>query len=227
MAILRISKDEFYITLNKFKIMKTIGQILKEARLKKNYSLGYLEEKTKIKKSFIEEIENQNWEALPPFATVMGFVKNVSTLLDLDEKNVVAVLKRDYPPHKMNINPKQDVSSKFTWSPKLTFAVGTIAVLFVIFGYLIFQYFQFVSPPKLNVDSPKDNQSINGGSVLVFGTTNGDTKITVNNQPVIVTDDGKFSVTIKIVSETKEVVIKAISRSGKETVVSRRIQTVQ
>ncbi|HKC04636.1 MAG TPA: helix-turn-helix domain-containing protein [Patescibacteria group bacterium] len=199
--------------------MKTVGQILKEARLKKNYSLGYLEEKTKIKKDFIESIENEKWESLPPFATVLGFVKNVSTLLGLEEKSVIAVLKRDYPPRKLNINPKPDVSSKFIWSPKLTFALGTIAILVMIFGYLIFQYLAFISPPTLNIDSPKDNQVITGASVLVFGTTNGDAKITVNNQPVIVSDDGKFSVNISVVPETKEIIIKAISRSGKETVV--------
>lgn len=204
--------------------MNTIGQILKEARLKKNYSLKYLEEKTKIKSSFIEAIENQNWKDLPPFATVMGFVKNISTLLDLDDKTVVAVLKRDYPPNKLDVNPKPDVSSKFSWSPKLTFAIGIVGVLVMVFGYLIFQYSQFISPPKLNVESPKENHVVNGGSVLVFGTTNGDTKITVNNQPVIVSDDGKFSVTIDIVPETKEILIKAISRSGKETLVSRKIE---
>ena len=154
----------------------------------------------------------------------MGFVKNVATLLDLDEKNVIAVLKRDYPPQKNNINPKPDAVKKFAWSPKLTFSIGIAGVFISVFGYLIFQYFQFISPPKLNVESPRENQMISGGSVLVFGTTNGDTKITVNNQPVIVSDDGKFSVNINIVSETKEIIIKAISRSGKETVVLRKIQ---
>lgn len=207
--------------------MKTIGQILKEGRLKKNYSLKYLEERTKIKAGFIEAIENQDWEGLPPFATVLGFVKSISILLDLDEKAAVAVLKRDYPPHKLNINPKPDVSSKFSWSPKLTFTVGIAGVLVVVFGYLIFQYLGFISPPRLYVESPKDNQVINGRSVLVFGTTNGDTKITVNNQPVIVTDDGKFSVNIDIIPETKEIIIKGVSRSGKEAIVSRRIQIAQ
>ncbi len=204
--------------------MKQIGQILKEARLAKSYSLKYIEEKTKIKSSFVEAIENQDWEVLPAFPTVLGFVKNISTFLDLDEKVVVATLKRDYPPQKLSINPKPDVSSKFTWSPKLTFLIGITAVLFLVFGYLIFQYIQFISPPKLDLQSPKDNQTINGGSVLVFGTTNGDTKITVNNQPVIVADDGKFSVTINVVPETNEVVVKAISRSGKETTVRRTIK---
>jgi len=47
--------------------MKTIGQILKETRLQKGYSLHFIEEKQKIKKNFIESIENQKWEVLPAF----------------------------------------------------------------------------------------------------------------------------------------------------------------
>jgi cytoskeletal protein RodZ len=206
--------------------MKTVGQTLKEARITKSYSLKHLEGITKIKSDFIDSIEKEKWEALPPFPTVLGFVKNLSTALEIDPNLAVAVLKRDYPPKKLKINPKPDVSAKFAWSPKLTFVVGVLVILLMLFGYLIFQYIHFISPPRLNVDSPKENQVVVGDSVTVFGSTDGDAKIIVNNQPVAVSDEGKFSVNLNIVKETKEIVIAASSRSGKTTIVSRKI-TVQ
>lgn len=202
----------------------TIGEILKNARVDKKYSIAHLEGLTKIKRSFIEAIEEENWSVLPPFPTVLGFVKSVAGALEVDEKTAVAVLKRDYTPKKLVISPKPDIGSKFVWSPKITFMIGVGLVLLVVFGYLGFQYYRFTSPPKLSVDSPKEAQAVSGNSVLVFGTTDIDSKLTVNNQPVLVDDNGKFSVSINIVPETKEVVIKAISRSGKETVVSRTIK---
>lgn len=197
---------------------------MKNARVDKKYSFAHLEGLTKIRRSFIEAIEEENWSALPPFPTVLGFVKSIAGALEIDEKATVAVLKRDYIPKKLSISPKPDVTSKFVWSPKITFAVGVIAVLVVMFGYLGFQYYRFVSPPNLKVESPRQSQEIKGNSVLVFGTTDADSKITVNNQPVLVDDNGKFSVSIDIVPETKQIVIKAISRSGKETTVSRTIK---
>lgn len=197
---------------------------MKNARVDKKYSFAHLEGLTKIRRSFIEAIEEENWSALPPFPTVLGFVKSIAGALEIDEKATVAVLKRDYIPKKLSISPKPDVTSKFVWSPKITFAVGVIAVLVVMFGYLGFQYYRFVSPPNLKVESPRQSQEIKGNSVLVFGTTDADSKITVNNQPVLVDDNGKFSVSIDIVPETKQIVIKAISRSGKETIVSRTIK---
>lgn len=203
--------------------MKTIGQILKDARVSKSYSLMHLEGITKIKSGFIDSIEKEKWNDLPPFPTVLGFVKSLSTTLGVDPKMAVAVLKRDYPPKKLKIIPKPDLGSKFTWSPKFTFIVGVSAVLLVIFGYFIFQYIHFISPPSLSVDSPKENQIVVGNSVTVFGSADDDAKVLVNNQPVIVSTDGKFSVSLDIVKGTKEIVIKASSRSGKTTTVSRKI----
>jgi len=115
------------------------------------------------------------------------------------------------------------LGGKFVLSPKLTFAVGVSAVLLALFGYLIFQYVHFVSPPALSVDSPKEDQLINGDSVTVFGSTESDAKITVNNQPVLVSDDGKFSVSLDVVPTTHEVDVVATSRSGKMTEVKRKI----
>jgi len=203
--------------------MKTIGEILKNARVEKKFSLESLEKITKIKPTFITLVESESWDKLPAFPVVLGFVKSLSGALNLEEKVIVATLKRDYPPKKLTINPKPDISSKFVWGPKITFTLGVLAFLVLIFGYLGFQYYKFLSPPNLSVESPKEEQLVSGNSVLVFGNTDTDAKITVNNQPVLVSDDGNFSVNIGVVINTREVVIKAISRSGKERVVTKKI----
>lgn len=206
--------------------MKNIGQILKDARVKRKYSLSHVEEVTKIKKNFIGLIEKERWEELPPFATVLGFVKNLASATGVDAKTAVAVLKRDYPPKNLNINPKPDAVNRFIWSPKITFVAGIIAVILVIFGYLGLQYFRFVSPPHLTVNSPKEGQEVSGNSVLVFGSTDLDVKITVNNQPVLTDSEGKFSVSVPVAPTTKEIDVAATARSGKMTEVKRAIKIV-
>jgi cytoskeletal protein RodZ len=204
--------------------MKSIGEIIKNARLKLNLTQVYLEKKTKIKVSFIDSIEKEEWEKLPPFPIVLGFVKSISDELGLDQNMAAAVLKRDYPPKKLRISPKPDVTNKFVWSPKLTFLIGVTFVVMLISFYLTYQYIKFRSPPELNVESPKDMQVVTGRVLNVFGSTDTDAKILVNNQPVMVSDDGKFSVNLDVVPETREVVVTASSRSGKATTISRRIE---
>lgn len=204
--------------------MKTIGKILKDARVEKRYSTIRLENLTRIKKDFIEAIEEENWAALPPFPTVLGFVKSLSTTLEIDDHMAVAILKRDYPPKKVSINPKPSVSSKFVWSPRITFFVAVGAVLLTLFGYLGFQYFRFISPPKLEVTSPRPNQIITEQTVLVNGSTDSDVKLIINNQPVEVADDGSFSVNLGVTTSTKEIDIVATARSGKMTEIKRSIE---
>lgn len=204
--------------------MKKISQILRDARIEKKYSLQEVEEITKIKHSFIKAIEKGDWRSLPPFPTVLGFVKSLSAVLDINEKTAVAVLKRDYPPGESNINPKPDISSKKIWSPRFAFILGTGLIVISVLGYLGFQYKKFTSPPKVEVLSPIDGQIVSGSSVLVFGSTDADVKITVDNQPVLVDKDGKFSVNINISSSTDKIIIKGVSRSGKDTSIERKIR---
>ena len=204
-------------------MMKTIGETLKEARLKKRHSLAKVEKETKIKKEFIEAIEKEDWGKLPDLTVVTGFVKNIASFLELNPTSLAALLMRDYPPQALSINPKPDVSKQFVWSPKLTFLVGIIVVLMIIFGYLIFQYREFISPPSLEVNQPKENQIITQREIEVSGKTDPDTVVKVNNQSVLLDEEGNFETKIGIFEGTNEIIIKAISRSGKETEVRRKI----
>src|SRR3990170_8483667 len=154
--------------------MKTTGQELKEIRIKKKYSRSLLAEETRIKKEFIEALEAQNWDALPEYPVVVGFVKNISTALRIDAKRMVALLRRDYPPKALRVNPKPDLKTKFFWSPRLTFWLGVGLALFLILGYLSFQYVKFISPPELVVDGPRDGALAGGDKLKVFGRVDPD-----------------------------------------------------
>ena len=197
--------------------MITIGQILKDARQKKKLSLSAVEKQTKIKKEFIELIESNSWDKLPEFPVVSGFVKNLAVFLGLSPENTNAFLRRDYPPKKLFINPKPDIESKFTWSPKLTFAVGIAALSLLVLGYLGFEYTKFIKPPDLEITSPKNNEVIVSEIVKVAGSTTTDVTLTINNQPIILDQEGNFQTEIKITKDTKELKFVAISRSGKTT----------
>lgn len=197
--------------------MNNVGQILKEARLKKGISLIKLENITKIKREFIIKIEESDWDNLPEFPVISGFVKNIANALDLPTNNINAVLRRDYPPKKLTINPTPDVGSKFSWSPKLTFIVGVGILIIIVLSYLGFEYAKFIKPPELEINSPKNNEIITNMKVKVSGKTTTDVGLTINNQPIILDQEGNFTTEIQITKNTKELKFVATSRSGKVT----------
>lgn len=203
--------------------MTTIGQLLKDARVKKKISLSTIEKKTKIKKEFILLIEKNDWENLPEYPVVSGFVKNLAVFLKLSPVSANAFLRRDYPPKKLEVNPKPDVESKFVWSPKLTFAVGISILSLLVLSYLGFEYYKFIKPPEITISSPKENEIIISERIKVIGKTTTDVSLTINNQPIILDQEGNFMTEILITKETTSLVFRATSRSGKQTVLERKI----
>lgn len=203
--------------------MITIGKLLKEKRVEKKYSLKQLERETRIKKEFIVAIEKQMWDFLPEFPVVQGFVKNIAVSLGINEKKVSALLRRDYPPKALNINPKPDLVSKFIWTPKFTFVALALVVTLIALGYLGFQYTNFIRSPELIIYEPKEEQEISERFLKVSGRTDPEATIRVNNQPVLIEETGEFTTEIEVSGDTTEVVFEARSRSGKVTVIRRGI----
>ena len=215
--------------------MKTIGNIIKEARITKNYSRVDIGDMTHIKTDFIGAIEKGEWEKLPEFTTTLGFVKSIAHFLDIDETLVVSTFRREYPPSLRREAEKQiskralaksEFGKKIVWGPRLTFLFGVFVVVAIVLGYLGFQYRKFNSPPSLTVSEPTNNQTITSYIVSVNGNTDPDATISVNDQPVIVENSGSYTTQIEVSTDTDLVIVRAKSRSGKETTIQRKIKVV-
>ena len=196
---------------------------MKNTRKKNGYTREDVAKGTKIKKSFIIAIEKEEWDKLPEYTVVAGFVKNIASFLNEDTNKAIALLRRDYPPKSVSVSPKPDVSDKFVWSPRLTFFVGATVVVLTIIVYLSVQYFSFISPPSLSVSAPNENETISTKVIEVVGVTDPDATIEVNGQSALVDQDGNFIEEIEVAQGLDKITIKAISRSGKETVVERNV----
>lgn len=206
--------------------MRTIGAILRENRKKQNMSLSELSQRTKIRENFLHAIEEETWATLPDYPVVVGFVKNIADTLELDRAQTVALLRRDYPPKRVAVNPKPDVGTPVTWGPKLIFAIGAIIVIFAISLYLLIQYQRFTAPPNLIVENPSDNEIIRERDYLVTGRTDPEATVVVNNQPALVESSGQFSTEIAVDENTDTIEIIARSRGGRVTERSLSVDVV-
>lgn len=69
--------------------METIGEILKNAREKKGFTIETLEKKTRIVSRYIKALENDEFDKLPGEIYTRGFIKNLSDKLSLDSKLIL------------------------------------------------------------------------------------------------------------------------------------------
>ncbi len=71
-----------------------LGETLKNARIQRGITLEHIEEETKIRRLYLESIENEDFGILPPKVYAVGFVKRYARFLGLDENELAEEFKQ-------------------------------------------------------------------------------------------------------------------------------------
>ncbi len=208
--------------------MRTVGQVLKEERERKFYTLDEIEKTTKIRKELLEALEQGQYNKLPPSTFVQGFIKNYGKFLGLNTDKLLAIYRREFsegknPPRILESfsNPLDKRRFKITPTKALGGVVLTLIIIF--FVYLWFEYRFLVGAPFLEVTNPLDQQTVSFEAIIVSGRTDLEDKVMINNQEIQVDSNGKFSQEIKLSESVNNISVKAVSKSGKETSIQRTI----
>lgn len=209
--------------------MKTVGSILKEARVSQGYSLSEVEEATKIRQKFLVAIESDDYSRLPSVSYAKGFVKNYSEYLGLNSRTVLAFFRRQtVDPARSSLLPKSaDVPIRGSWF-QLTPGrfVGLLVAFFVclFLVYLGFQYRALYQAPTLEIESPASSGLVvSERRIEVLGKTDPDATVTINGTSVLVRSDGKFFDQVNLETGVNKITITATSRFGKTTTVVREV----
>ena len=74
-------------------MMGQLGELLKEARQSKEVSLEQVEEELRIRKKYLQALEEEDFSIMPPEVYVKGFLRNYAIYLGLDPEEVKALHK--------------------------------------------------------------------------------------------------------------------------------------
>ncbi|MEX0616190.1 MAG: RodZ domain-containing protein [Candidatus Woykebacteria bacterium] len=205
--------------------MKTVGQILKEAREKKDVSLEEAEKATRIRKKILSRLEKSDWAELPSPTFVKGLLKNYGSYLEIDTKALLAFFRREYEEPKLQ---KAVVSFKVK-RPKLRFTpqIITGSILALIFlgagAYLYTQYQSFTAAPVLEVTEPGNNIKIETLDVNVVGRTYQDADLKINGQKAQLSPGGTFSIAVSLVEGVNTIVVTSENRFGQISTEKRTV----
>lgn len=208
--------------------MRTVGQILKEEREKKFYSLEEIEKVTKIRKELLQALEQDDYSKLPPPTFVQGFIKNYGRFLGLDTQKLLAIFRREFSDRK---NPPRILESfanpldknKWQITPTKFISFLVVFLIFVFFVYLWFEYRFLAGPPNLQLSQPQDQETVLQDSVMVIGKVDPESKITINNQQVSVDSNGSFSQEISLNQDINKLIIVATSKFGGSSRIERTV----
>lgn len=200
--------------------MISVGEILKEQRLKKQLTLEQVEKDLRIRKKYLEKIENNNWDFTSK-TYLTGILKNYARYLELDEKKIFAFFRREYAKVE-EVEFKKRVSSTLLSSDTnklikiISFLIGIIFLIY--FGFQIYNYF---SPPRIEIISPKTNYFTKEKVVRIKGKTKNESQVFINENEVYLDKNGFFSFNFPLEKEKNELKIKVIGPNGKKTVLEK------
>lgn len=208
--------------------MGTAGQILKEERERKFYTLDEIEKATKIRRELLEALEKDQYSKLPPPTFVRGFIKNYGRFLGLETNKLLAIYRREFSEGK---NPPRILESfsnpldrkKFALTPAKFVGLTVLSMIAVFFVYLWFEYRFLTGAPFLEVTQPVNQIGVETSTILVSGRTDPEAKVSINNQEIQAGIDGKFAQEINLTEGSNTIVVSATSPSGKVSKIERNV----
>lgn len=202
--------------------MRTIGEILKNAREKKNISLEDAAKATKIRINFLRDLEENRFAQISEATVVKGFIKNYAEYLSLSSLDALAILRRDFIENaKGQILPRgtyEPLGNKgFSWTPKMTIFTVTLLVFSIILGYFLINLISLNGAPLLKITSPENNETFLVSGIRIEGKTDTDAVVLINNQLIGLETDGSFEYPYVLSPGDNKIKIEATSRRNKKS----------
>ncbi len=202
----------------------TLGEKLKKIRSERRVSLGDISRNTKIQVKYLEYLENEEYEKLPSDVYVKGFLRGFASHFGIGESSLIKLYEREREIRKHV--KKEEGKEKFIkplkfsgWvvTPKMIMIFFAASLVFLGFFYLYREVKFFISTPRLAIAEPLDGSEIEGNSVRVRGITEKDAEVIINNQPVVIDAEGKFSEIINLQPGVNIITASSKNRFDKES----------
>lgn len=187
--------------------------LLKDTRLDKDLDLIEISKKLKIPVKSLAAIENEDVTNFPQEPYCSLIVKDYADFLGLNGSNILCLFRRDFDQKKKN---KGNSKQLLSFTPQFTFKLSIIAILILFSSYLIFEYIKFNQPPKLKINWPLDT-IITNSAVSLTGTTDIEATIRINDDLIIVDNQGNFNKKIDLGEGENKIIVESKSPSGKVT----------
>lgn len=214
--------------------IETLGEYLKEVRDSLCLTVLDVAKKTGIKEKHINSLEAGKLQALPSEVYVLGFLKSLASLYNIDRLILVEQFKKEQlilqnlQKHKNNAGAfKNKLANKFLLTPKLLSLILGLTFVFLTLAYIVWQVTSINKTPALEILEPKDQAVISDSFVEVKGHTTPGMSVSVNEQDIFVDSDGNFKTQVGVSNGSKEIVVVSKNKLDKSVAKSIRVMVKQ
>lgn len=144
--------------------MENIGETLRQARLERNISLEEVEKNTRIRKLYLEAIENEDWDVIPGTVYLRGFLRTYAKYLCLDENEFLTALSKVITPHYETGALPEKIELPGRPKQKSAVFLGIIAIIILFASQYVYKH--YFNSPSTDVNLPPQESRINIPEVI-------------------------------------------------------------
>jgi len=205
------------------------GDFLRQKREEKGITLEKLETLTKIKKTILDDLENERFEKLPPKIYIKGIISKYCQYIELDSVEVLNTFDKYFYENrsdKFNIGKVVNINDAFKnvkvkhldFTKILILIIGVLILLFIVK-----QVSLMILPPSIEMINPKEETAYTNTAVNIQGRVLRTKFLSVNNQPILFDKYGYFEYMIILDPGVNEIQLVAKNQLNKSTTVVRNI----
>ncbi|MBT4209665.1 MAG: helix-turn-helix domain-containing protein [Candidatus Komeilibacteria bacterium] len=200
---------------------QNLADKLRQARLAKEISLEEVAEATKIQVKYLEILEEGDYQKLPGDIYSKAWLKLYGDFLGLQVNELLV----DYKIEKSISNKLTKVSSPVVKSnnislysilkPRVLKFLGIALLILALLAYLGWEINNTISPPEVTIFEPSNNFKTTESSVNIKGQTKAEVQLTINNELVLLDEEGKFNQSINLINGLNNLEISAKKKHSK------------
>jgi hypothetical protein len=118
--------------------MPEIGEMLREARMRRRIDMTEVESATKIRGKYLRALENEEWDLLPGPTFVKTFLRTYAEYLDLDPRLLVEEYRQRYErPSTQDLTPFTATRARGRARRRRAASLGPVVVIVACAGLLL------------------------------------------------------------------------------------------
>ena len=205
---------------------ETLGEKLKRAREEQKIDLDKAAFDTRIKKEYIINLENGEYNKLPGLLFIENYLKTYTNYLQLSWPRVKKMYEEERIIYKEPVKPGKSARhiKKALNIPKLVYGLVIGMIILIILSYLGFELSNILEPPKLEIYNFPDNLITQERSVVVVGQTNVEAIVFINGQMISVDPSGNFQELVSLQEGINTIKIEAKKKLSKENVIIKQVK---
>lgn len=216
----------------KIQTESSLGEKIEAKRKSQYITLEKAAQVLKISKDYLGYLEIGEYEKLPGEVYAKNFIRAYGAYLGFEPEELMQIYKRERTVHK-NIDssgkfimkePAKIISKLHMISlPKILKNSLIFSVVLVCLLYIGFKVEAIITPPELEILYPSVDILTKDKFVTIQGRTLNGTHVIINDQDVLIEEDGKFSQKINLRDGINEIIITAKKDHSKDNTVTRRV----